>query len=239
MLLQELAAASGVSVASIKFYRREGLLPPGERITATRQDYGQAHLDRLGLIAVLREEADASIPDIRALVTVLDDPSRPVVHALEIAQAIAAGLPAAMHADAVPDDEDPLVGELVRGLGWPDISSGPRAALDRQLSSMRAAGVPVTSATALRYGRVLGELAAGDLEAMRRPVDEEANPCRPEEPSRDVVVRRAVLGMVAYERLAQVVRALALASLSVAAEDDAAEQNTTERQATQHDATQH
>ena len=219
MLLQELSVTSGVSMASIKYYRREGLLPPGKSITATRQDYGGAHLERLALITVLREECGASIPDIRALVTVLDDPSLPIVRALEIAQAMAAGLPAATHDEPVPDDEDPVVGELVRELGWPDIASGPRAGLDRLLRSMRAAGAPVTEETGVRYGRVLGELAAGDLALLRRPMPDSET--EGQEPSRDVVVRRAVLGMVSYARLAQLVRALALASLSVARERDA------------------
>ena len=59
MLLHELAEATGVSAASIKYYRRAGLLPPGERITTTRQDYGRAHVERLELIQVLREVAGA------------------------------------------------------------------------------------------------------------------------------------------------------------------------------------
>ena len=57
MLLHELAETTGVSAASIKYYRREGLLPPGERITSTRQDYGRAHVERLAfdrLVRILR-----------------------------------------------------------------------------------------------------------------------------------------------------------------------------------------
>ena len=46
MILHELAETTGVSAASIKYYRREGLLPPGERITTTRQDYGRAQIGR-------------------------------------------------------------------------------------------------------------------------------------------------------------------------------------------------
>src|SRR5690625_7481750 len=89
MLLSELAAASGTTVASIKYYRREGLLPPGERVTATRQEYGQAHLERLQLIQVLREVADAPIARIARLAAILDDPEQPVIHALAAAQIIA------------------------------------------------------------------------------------------------------------------------------------------------------
>ena len=88
ILLNALAEVSNTTTASIKFYRREGLLPAGTRLAATRQDYDRGHAERLQLIRVLREEAGATIPDIRALVTLIDDPRRPLVDALEIAQAL-------------------------------------------------------------------------------------------------------------------------------------------------------
>ncbi|WP_367402176.1 MerR family transcriptional regulator [Kocuria marina] len=76
ILLNALAEVSNTTTASIKFYRREGLLPAGTRLAATRQDYDRGHAERLQLIRVLREEAGATIPDIRALVTLIDDPRR-------------------------------------------------------------------------------------------------------------------------------------------------------------------
>ena len=58
MLLAELAEASGTSTASIKVYRREGLLPPGDRgETADPSDGGvhqlPQHLDQLQPFHVL------------------------------------------------------------------------------------------------------------------------------------------------------------------------------------------
>src|SRR5699024_925751 len=92
MLLSELAAASGTTVAAIKSYRREGLLPPGERVTATRREYGQAQLARLQLSQGRREVAHAPVARIARLAAILDDPVQPVVHALAAAQLIALGL---------------------------------------------------------------------------------------------------------------------------------------------------
>lgn len=91
-MLHALAEVSNTTTASIKFYRREGLLPAGTRLTATRQDYDHGHVECLQLIWVRREEAGATIPDIRALVTVIDDPRRPLVDALEIARALGESL---------------------------------------------------------------------------------------------------------------------------------------------------
>jgi DNA-binding transcriptional MerR regulator len=53
MQLAELSRRSAVSIATIKYYLRSGLLPPGERITATQADYGEHHLHRLRLIRAL------------------------------------------------------------------------------------------------------------------------------------------------------------------------------------------
>lgn len=221
MLLHELAERSSVSVASIKYYRREGLLPPGERITATRQSYDRRHLDRLGLIGVLREVAHASIADIHTLVEVIDDPARPLIDALELAQSIASGLPAVTHAEPVPADEDPRVGSLIAALGWPDVGSAPRAALNDLLASMAAADIPADSDVLLRYGRPLAEIAHGDIEAMTRAPDPLQQPAGPDvgspaAPSPDVMVQRVVVGTASYGRLVTVLRALGHASLSVA-----------------------
>lgn len=44
MRLSELSKQSGVTTATIKYYLREGLLPPGERVTATQAEYDESHL---------------------------------------------------------------------------------------------------------------------------------------------------------------------------------------------------
>ncbi len=92
MQLSDLSEASGVSIASIKYYRRERLLPAGTRVTATRQDYEERHLERLRLIRILREAAGAPpIHRIKQLTTILDDPDRPLIDALGDAHALALG----------------------------------------------------------------------------------------------------------------------------------------------------
>ena len=72
MLLSELADATGTSAASIKYYLREGLLPAGRRVTATRADYGERHVERLHLIRTLRETCATPIPHIAGLTALLD-----------------------------------------------------------------------------------------------------------------------------------------------------------------------
>ncbi|WP_335975172.1 MerR family transcriptional regulator [Streptomyces sp. CA2R106] len=53
MRISELSRRSGVPNATIKFYLREGLLPPGRATAATQAEYGDQHLRRLRLIRAL------------------------------------------------------------------------------------------------------------------------------------------------------------------------------------------
>ena len=44
--LKELSERAGVSTASIKYYLREGLVPAGEAVHATRAQYSDRHVSR-------------------------------------------------------------------------------------------------------------------------------------------------------------------------------------------------
>lgn len=64
----ELAERAGVSVATIKYYIREGILPPPPIKTGrTMGYYDQAYLDRVKTIRVLREEHFLPLRVIRAV----------------------------------------------------------------------------------------------------------------------------------------------------------------------------
>jgi DNA-binding transcriptional MerR regulator len=80
----ELADRAGVSVATIKFYIREGLLPPPPVKTGrTMGYYDEAYLERLLLIRKLREEHFLPIRAIRLLLEERGDrPLEPEEHAL-------------------------------------------------------------------------------------------------------------------------------------------------------------
>ena len=65
MRISGLSAATGVPVATIKYYLREELLPPGEASSATQATYGAEHVARLRLIRALVEVAGLSIAAVR------------------------------------------------------------------------------------------------------------------------------------------------------------------------------
>ncbi len=72
LTISRLATASGTSVATIKFYLREGLVPRGDPAAPARAFYGGSHVERLVLIRVLRTLGGLGIPAIRALCAVID-----------------------------------------------------------------------------------------------------------------------------------------------------------------------
>src|SRR5699024_5975987 len=53
MRISELSTATDVSVASIKYYIREGLIPSGDRVGYNQTRYGNQHIARLKLIGAL------------------------------------------------------------------------------------------------------------------------------------------------------------------------------------------
>src|SRR6478672_3001621 len=55
MLVSELAERADVPLATVKYYLREGLLPPGENVGPRGADYGEAHLRRLRVLRALRD----------------------------------------------------------------------------------------------------------------------------------------------------------------------------------------
>ena len=78
MRMADLATESGCTVSTIKYYLREGLLPSGESRSATQADYGDAHLERLRVIRVLREVGDMPVSRIGEVLAAIDDSTRPI-----------------------------------------------------------------------------------------------------------------------------------------------------------------
>lgn len=77
MRIAELSSQSGTSIASIKFYLREGLLPPGSATGRNQADYGQAHLHRLRLIRALIDVGGLSVAVARDVLAVVETPDTP------------------------------------------------------------------------------------------------------------------------------------------------------------------
>lgn len=72
MWMAELSHRSGFSVATIKYYLREGLLPAGTATGATRSSYDETHLRRLRLVRALTEVAGLRLDVVRQVLDGID-----------------------------------------------------------------------------------------------------------------------------------------------------------------------
>ena len=86
MKISDLSAATDVPVATLKYYLREGLLPPGEPLTRTSADYGDAHVERVRLIRALTSVGGLSVATTARVLEVIEEPSTDRVDVMGAAQ---------------------------------------------------------------------------------------------------------------------------------------------------------
>lgn len=86
MRIAGLSAATGVSVATLKYYLREGLLHGGAATAVNQARYDESHVRRVKLIRALIEVGDLGIAEVRAVLAAVDDESQSLHEALGAAQ---------------------------------------------------------------------------------------------------------------------------------------------------------
>lgn len=139
MWMKELSERSGVPVATVKYYLREGLLPPGEATGATRARYDERHVRRLRLIRALVEVAGMGLDRVRRVLAAVDDEDATVDEAIGAAHSQLS--PAA---DPSPESLQRVVA-LVRRRRWlVDPGGSHGRALAGALDAMAAAGQPLS-----------------------------------------------------------------------------------------------
>src|SRR5919197_5194181 len=87
MRIAELSRQTGVPVATIKYYLREGLLPAGEATGPNQAQYGEEHVRRLRLIRALVTVGGVSIASVGAVLEAIDAVDRPLHDRLRGVQA--------------------------------------------------------------------------------------------------------------------------------------------------------
>ncbi|MFJ2019178.1 MerR family transcriptional regulator [Streptomyces nodosus] len=175
MRLAELSARSGVSTATIKFYLREGLLPPGRRVTATQSDYDEGHLRRLRLVRALIQVGRIPVASARDVLAALADDR------LSPNERLGTATWALPHGPA-PDETDPAVeaarhtaDELMDRLGWgrgstadPLPTAPARGTLVTAIAALSRLGYPCSAEDLEPYGRAAERIAATDLDMVER-----------------------------------------------------------------------
>ncbi|MFF5110646.1 MerR family transcriptional regulator [Streptosporangium sp. NPDC000509] len=204
MRISELSAASGVSIPTIKYYLREGLLPAGEQTSATSARYGEGHVRRLRLIRALLEVGRLPIASIGKVVAAVDDESLDLHHVLGVTQY-------ALAPEAEPDTPDEEwtraraeADAMITNLGWQIKPEAPtRDELAQAVLTLGRLGMPAD-----------GEALRPYADAALRLVTEHEIDTVPFDGPREEAVEALVLGTVVYGRVLDIMRRLAHESVS-------------------------
>lgn len=202
MRLSELSDRGGVSVATVKYYLREGLLAPGTPVTARQSEYGEEHLRRLRLVRALLTVGGMTIQQARDVLAVADDPAFGRHERIGIAQYMLG--PQITPPDASDPERarwDEVFAEmrgLLTGMGWRVYDEAPAlAALTRAVLTLRTLGYRGGVEDIRRYAEVMHPIAAEEYGVMGEyPVLEEA-------------IEAAVAYTVLYEPIMLALRRLA------------------------------
>jgi DNA-binding transcriptional MerR regulator len=196
MRISDLSRLSGVSIPTIKFYLREGLLPPGHRTAPNQATYDETHVRRLHLIRVLVEIGDMSLHAVREVLHALGRRDAPLHETLAVAHTALRrgqagtdpGLPAARaETDA-----------WLNGLGWNLMADTPaRDDLAGALLALRQLGWPAGPEVFERYAVHADALAEAEIAYVAASRDREA------------AVETTVIGTVVFERALVALRRLA------------------------------
>lgn len=197
MKISELSAATEVPVATLKYYLREGLLPPGRALSRTQADYGGSHVARVRLVRALTGVGGLSLTTARRVLEVIDEPSASRADLMGVAQRALYG------ADfvGVPSEEGALeetsrARAWLLAMGWQVHPEDPVIdELDRAWEACEAAGLGLDEERMSAYARSVLEIARIDVAAV--PADPEG------------AVRRVVLGTILVDRVLSPLRRLA------------------------------
>ncbi|MCP3169087.1 MerR family transcriptional regulator [Myxococcus qinghaiensis] len=191
MRISELVERTGVPLATLKFYLREGLLPAGEATSATRAEYGEAHVRRIAVIRALTETVGLSVQKAREVLALIDRPEDDLFATL--GRAIAALPP-----DVTPKStqDHPRARAVLEKLGQVyDPGFVAVAQLEQALAAAESAGIPLDDARLAVYGPHIRAIAEFDVDSIPREAT--------------AAVEYAVLGTAVHEPVLIALRRLA------------------------------
>ena len=159
MRISELSERSGVTIATLKYYLREGVLHAGELQGATRAVYDESHLERVRLVRTLVDVGRLSIERVREVVQAIDAPPATRHDLLGAAHE---ALRPPTHTAAPTDDAL----ASVAALGLPDCErSAATNQLAHALTAAAAGGWAIEPATLAVWLDAMHEVARTDVVA--------------------------------------------------------------------------
>jgi DNA-binding transcriptional MerR regulator len=198
--ISELSRASGVPLPTIKYYLREGLLPPGSLTAPNQADYGDAHLHRLRLVRALMEVGGLGVAAVRAVLDAIADDRLPTGAVVAMAHRALGPPPDAGAVGEEVARARAEVDRFLRDLGWRVSPDAPaRRALADALVALWRLGRDADAEVFRPYAMAADQLAAYELATV------------PTWGPRAETVERVVVGTVVYEAALTALRRLAQA----------------------------
>lgn len=197
MKISELSAATDVPVATLKYYLREGLLPPGEPLSRTSAAYGDEHVAWVRLVRALTSVGGLSLATTKAVLAEIGATGASRVDLLGAAQRALLG------ADFVAG---PAAGGVVEGgsrarawlasIGWQVHPEDPVIdELDAAWAACEDADLGLDEERMSAYARAVIDIATVDVGSV------------PDDP--EGAVRQVVLGTVLVDAVLSPLRRLA------------------------------
>ncbi len=203
MKISELSQRTGISVASIKYYLREGLMPPGVSAASNQADYTDEHVRRLRLVRALLDIGELPVAGVRGVLAAVDDDSTSIHDAFG----------AVMHGLGVPPPA-PQTNELSTALA--DVNQWLRR---------RKWTIKPSSPARHTLAQLIVTLRQFDFPASMTDFDAAADAAEQSaqfevawalgQPDRTAAVETMLIGTVVHERVLAEVRRLALEAVSV------------------------
>lgn len=203
MWMAELSSRSGVSVPTIKYYLRQGLLPAGEAVGATRSRYDQTHVRRLRLIRALTDLAGLKLDVVGQVLAGIDG-------AVSWHEAVGAAHTRLGDADAGldPPSRSALaqVDSMLALQGWQLSPGHPHGLmLARALEALAAVGHPMSDQTLFFYANALRPIAMQEVLDVHQDEGGEAV---------EADVEAAVIGTLLTEPVLLAIRRIAQENVS-------------------------
>ncbi|MCI4146582.1 MerR family transcriptional regulator [Streptomyces sp. MMS20-AI2-20] len=174
MRISELSRRSGVSIPTIKYYLRDGLLPAGRPTAANQAEYDEDHVRRLRLIRSLIGVRGLSVSATKDVLAAVDEQQGDmhlllglVLGALPVERS---GRPPRRDGAAEPAGAKDAAGDvaaLTAAMGWKTSPNPPAAQVVAEtLETMRALGVDYDWRSLVPYAELADRAAKLDLDQL-------------------------------------------------------------------------
>lgn len=168
MRISELSRVTGVPVATVKYYLREGLVPPGRATGATQAQYDDSHVLRLRLARALVQVGGLSVAAARDVLSSLDAAGDSLHRVLGAAHS-------ALPPQLEEDHEPTRALDLAASWGWQVHPEAPALRqLEHALRALDDVGAPADGERLAQYAEAAHRVAEVDVAGVPTTSPEEA-----------------------------------------------------------------